>query len=164
GVDAPTSLTSAILKHYGESSVEAMLYRFTARDVEHPTNIEVARLSRVVLNEAARGDATALGLVEKLGHELANYALAAARKVGIEHMPFTLVLNGGVFRHESTVLVDAILERIHAVTAGVQPIAARLQPVVGALLLAFEAGEIAVDAALIATVEESMPDNGLFET
>src|SRR5690606_33972561 len=46
GVDRATSLTEAVLEHFKEPSVEAMLYRFTARDVENPNTQEVAKLSR----------------------------------------------------------------------------------------------------------------------
>ncbi|MEO8378016.1 MAG: hypothetical protein ABI579_10125, partial [Candidatus Sumerlaeota bacterium] len=68
--------------------------------------------------------------------ETADYALAAARKVGIA--PDPLILNGGVFKHNSTVLIDVILDRIRPFAPNVNPIMSRHEPAVGALMLAFE--------------------------
>lgn len=164
GIDSPTRLRDALLAHFDEPSVEQMLYRFTARDREHPTSVEVARLSRVVLNEAAKGDASAQEIVRTLGYGLAEYALAAARQVGMETTGFTLVFNGGVFKHESTTLIDAILEKIRESVPDVQPITSELEPAVGALLLAYEAAEIPIDAALREQVETNMPPPELFHT
>ena len=164
GIDPPTGLKAALLAHFDEPSVEQMLYRFTARDREHPTNIEVARLSRVLLNEAAKGDTMARNIVQALGYGLGEYALAAARQVGMEGTAFTLVLNGGVFRHESTTLIDAVMERIRQSDPDVQPVTSELEPAVGALLLAFEAADVAVDAALLGKVEASLPPPELFRT
>ena len=164
GIQPPTTLTAALLRYFAAPNLERLLYQFTARDVEHPTSVEVARLSRVVLDEAVQGDATAREIIMSLGHGLAEYALAAARQVGIEHEPFTLVFNGGVFRHESTALIDAILERIRPVAPGVQPTASRREPAVGALLLAFEGADIPVDEALLGSVEASTPAKKLFHT
>lgn len=164
GIDSSTGLTAAVLKHFNEPSVEQMLYRFTARDAKHPTSAEVAKLSRVVLDEAAKGDQAALTIVQTLGHELADYALAAVRQVGMVGTSFTLVLNGGVFRHDSTTLLDAVLEQIRVSVPDVQIVSSELEPAAGALLLAFEAGGIAVDSALLRKMEASLPPRELFHT
>jgi N-acetylglucosamine kinase-like BadF-type ATPase len=164
GVDPPTGLTAAVLKHFDEPSAEQMLYRFTAQGMTHPTSAEVAKLSRVVLDEAANGDTAALKIAKELGRELANYALAAARQVGLDGAPFTLVLNGGVFRHDSTTLLDAVLEQLRASGTDVNVVSSELEPAAGALLLAFEAGKIPVDATLLAKLEASLPPPELFHT
>jgi hypothetical protein len=43
-------------------------------------------------------------------------------------------------------------------------VSSELEPAAGALLLAFEGAGIKVDDALIDTVKQTMPDDGLFET
>lgn len=164
GIDPATELTAAVLEHFDEPRVERMLYRFTARDVTHPTGAEVARLSRIVLDEATKGDPAALKIVQTLGRELANYALAAARQVGLDGIPFTLVLNGGVFRHDSTTLLDVVLEQIRASAPDVQLVSSELEPAAGALLLAFEGAEIPVNAALLEKLEATLPPPELFHT
>jgi N-acetylglucosamine kinase-like BadF-type ATPase len=162
GIDPPTTLTAPLLAHYDMPSVGALLKHFTAHGHEPFPVMKIARLSRIVLDEAVNGDAAALKIVEDLGRGLADYALAAARQVGIA--PDPLVLNGGVFKHNSTVLIDVILERIRTVAPGVNPIMSRHEPAVGALMLAFEHHGITIAGDVLANLEASEPGQELFRT
>jgi N-acetylglucosamine kinase-like BadF-type ATPase len=162
GIDPPTSLTARVLELYEQETVEQLLHRLTARQGDRSPAL--GRLAPALLDEASRGDATAQRIVESHGEALGDYALVAARQVGLEHTPFTLVLAGGVLRHRSPLLADAVVKRVRAVSPAVIPVKSALEPVVGALLLAFEAADVAVDGRLIERLVASLPPADLFAT
>lgn len=162
GIDPPTALTARVLDFFGQASVEEVLHLFTARIKNRPPHTR--GLARALLDEAAAGDPTARRIVLEHGTSLGDYALAAARRVGITTEPFTLVLTGGVLRHPSTLLTSAIVERVRAAAPDVHPVNSRFEPVVGALFLAFESLGVAVDDALLARLLPTVPASSLFAT
>jgi N-acetylglucosamine kinase-like BadF-type ATPase len=162
GLDAPTTLTARALEFYGCASVEQVLHQFTAREAARPKNER--RLARVLLDEAGAGDATARRLVREHGEAMGDYALAAARQVGIEHTPFTLVLAGGVLRHPVRLLHDALIARVRSSSPDVRIVDTPFEPVVGALLLAFETAGVAIDEALMARLTPTLPPAAFFAT
>jgi len=56
------------------------------------------------------------------------------------------------------------VERVQAAVPGVRPVLSPFEPVVGALLLALEAGGVRPDAALLARLTSSLPPAALFAT
>ncbi len=162
GIDPPTALTGRVLQFFGQPSVEDVLHLFTARLGTRPSN--VGGLARVVMDEAARGDATAGRIVQEHGTALGDYALASARRVGIEGTPFTLVLAGGVLRHPAPLLGAALVARVRTTSPEARVVNSRFEPVVGALFLALEAAGVAVDDELIARMTTTLPPRSLFET
>jgi N-acetylglucosamine kinase-like BadF-type ATPase len=162
GIDPPTALTARVLQFFGQPGVEDDLHLFTARLGRRPSN--VGGLARVVMDEAERGDATAHRIVEEHGSALGDYALAAARRVGIERRPFTLVLAGGVLRHPAPLLGAALVARVRTASPEVRVVNSRFEPAVGALLLALEAAGVAVDDQLIARMLPTLPPASLFAT
>ncbi len=162
GIDPPTSLTERVLEVLELPTVEAALYEFTKRD-KAPT-ARLTRLTRVLLSEAEAGDATAHGIVEAHGRALGDYALAAARRVGLGAQPYSLVLAGGVLRHPSSVLKDALVNRVSERHALVRVVKSRFEPAIGALIIAFQEAGIVVDAPLLDTLTATSPPEVLFET
>ncbi len=162
GVDSPTGLTPHILAFFSLPTIEAVLHAFTARLGTPPTT--VAGLTRILLDEAERGDATARQVIREHGHALGDYALAAARRVGIEATPFTLVLAGGVLRHPSRLLADALVARARASSPEIRAVNSRFEPAVGALLLALEAVGARVDDALLDHLATTLPPSQLYLT
>lgn len=162
GIDPPTSLTARVLGAFGASSVEEMLHHFTAR--EGRAAMDAARLAPLLLDEAERGDGAARRIVCDHGALLGDYAVVAARRVGIEQSPFPLVLAGGVLRHPTTLLTEAIIARVRAASPDVCPLKSRFEPVVGALFLALEATGVAVDPPLLDRLVPTLPPASLFTT
>jgi N-acetylglucosamine kinase-like BadF-type ATPase len=162
GIDPPTALSARVLAYFGMASVEQVLHRLTAR--ERRLDFDPGQLARLVLDEAGAGDATARRIVRRHGAALGAYVLAAARRVGIEALPFTLVLAGSVLRHDSPLLRDTIVERVLAKSPDVQPLLSRFEPAVGALLIALESAGVCVDAPLLARLTASLPPPALFAT
>ena len=162
GLEAPSPLTARVLEFFQLTSVEQVLHRMTAR-VRPPTP-DLGGLARVLLDEATAGDPLATRLVTQHGHALGDYALVAARHVGLEHTDFTLVMAGGVLRHPSPVLRTALVERVRAAVPGVRPVLSPLEPVAGAVLLALEAAGVLIDLPLLERLAATLPPATLFAT
>ncbi len=127
-----------------------------------PENVD--QLTPILLDEAQAGDRVAMRIVQEHGWALGDYALAAARRVGIEGTAFTLVFAGGVFRHPSSLLADAIIERVRTTSPAVQPTRCRFEPIIGVLFTALEAAGGAVNDALLEKLIPTIPDTTLFST
>lgn len=146
GIAPPTSLTARVLAFYGAQSVEQVLHLF--HDRHHPAPGRVDLLAPILLDEADTGDAVALGVVREHGAALGSIALVAARQVGLEGEPFPLVLAGGVFRHPSRVLEDAIVQRVREELPAVLPMRSPAEPIAGVLLQALALAGVTIDDAL----------------
>lgn len=162
GVAPPTLLTEKILTAFGAETVEEVLHRLTARNHAPPENWR--QWVRLLLDAAEAGDATARQIVMSHGESLGDYALVAARKVGLQECPFTLVLAGGVLRHPSPLLRDALVGRVSEVVPGVRAIQSRLEPVAGAVLLALELAGIFPNTSLLERLESTLPGTEFFAT
>jgi N-acetylglucosamine kinase-like BadF-type ATPase len=158
-----TSLTDGVLAFFEASSVEEVLHRTTARGTDRHW-MEQARLAPILLDEAAHGDAAARAIVEAAGTRNANVAIVAARAVGLADGPVRLVLAGGVLRHPSRLLENAIRARVEAVLPAVEVISDAPEPVVGAVLLASDLLERPPDAKIVERLVASLPGSWLFAT
>jgi N-acetylglucosamine kinase-like BadF-type ATPase len=154
GLARPTALTPRALEVFGEADVEALLHSFTRHDGRG--EFEAGELAPALLDEAVAGDEVAREIVEHQAGELADFARVGAKKVGLD-AGFPLVLLGGVFRHPSRLLGDAILARL---PEG-KPVASSFEPAVGALLLAIDAIGASADPELL---RASLPASDLFVT
>jgi N-acetylglucosamine kinase-like BadF-type ATPase len=162
GIDPPTSLKQRVMNYSGLHSVEEILHKYTARE-PHPTE-HIDGLAPLLLDEADAGDLMARQIVQEHGRALGNYAIVAARRVGLEGTPFSLVLAGGVLRHPSTLLADTIIARVQTTSPEVRPTRSRFEPIVGVLFSALEAAGVTIDDALLARLIPTMPSSKLFAT
>jgi N-acetylglucosamine kinase-like BadF-type ATPase len=162
GIDGPTALTEHVLAFFGERSVEKVLHRLTAR--ERRETADVRLLARALLDTADAGDPTARGIVTQHGASLGDYALTAARQVGLLEQPFRLVLAGGVLRHPSPLLREALVERVRSSAPQALPVRSALEPAAGALMLALEAAGVPATAALDERLAAGLPPPAFFET
>lgn len=162
GIDPPTRLSVRMLDLFSMDQVEQVLHLFTARGAAWPA--PARRLAGILLDEAHHGDATARRIVLEHGAALGDYALAAARKVGLEKQLFTLVLTGGLLRHPSPLLSDAIVSQVRSASPEAHPVVGCFEPALGAVLLACELGQIVVDEALLARLAASSPPASFFAT
>ncbi len=158
GIGSATSLTERLLEYLDVPSVEDVLHLFHNR--VRPAPIKVDRLSRILLDEAHAGDAVALAVVREHAALVAEIALAAARQVGLENTSYSVVLAGGMLRHHSTVLEDAIVEHMRLTSPLIRPLRSPAEPIVGVLVEALRAAGVTVDRArvegLIATVPNAV--------
>jgi N-acetylglucosamine kinase-like BadF-type ATPase len=162
GIEPPTSLTPRVLAYFGALSVEEVLHSFHRRG--HPAPDGVDRLTPILLDEAHAGDGVALRVLREHGDALGRIALAAARKVGLEETPFHLVLAGGVFRHPTTVLEDAVVARVRLTSPDVQAARSRHEPIVGVVLQALTVAGIMPDQALRSRLLAGLPSATVLST
>jgi N-acetylglucosamine kinase-like BadF-type ATPase len=162
GIDPPTVLTRRVLEIFGAETVEEVLHARTGRDRSSPNHR--GQLTRALLQKADAGDVVALQIVQGHGAALGDYASAAAREVALEGKSFWLVLAGGVLRNRSSLLADALADRVRERSPQVRPIMSRFEPVVGALLLAFDALKVPTDELLVNRIEATLPDPSIFQT
>ena len=155
GLEPPTTLTQRVLAHYGETSVEDVLHRFHNRQRPEPEH--VGQLTPLLLDEAAAGDEVALNLVREHGVGLGKIALVGMRAVGLGAIPCPLVLAGGVFRHPTSVLEDAIVATIRALSPDVRPMRSPAEPVVGVVLQALSEAGVTLDQSLRGRVMAEIP-------
>jgi len=163
GIEPPTSLTPRALKLFEQPTVEGLLHLLTARQ-SASSESRLGLLAPVLLDAAGHGDDTAGEIVRDLGGRLGDYALAAARQVGIADQPFHLVLSGGVFRHPHRDLIDTMIERLHREAPAVEPIHSPFEPVIGAVFLALEAAGTAIDDNLRHRLRPTIPAADFFKT
>jgi N-acetylglucosamine kinase-like BadF-type ATPase len=162
GIEPPTTIKQRFLDYFGLDNVEEMLHLFTGR-VQRPAR-RLDGLTRFLLDEAEAGDVVARQIVQEHGRALGNYAVVAARSVGLEGTPFSLVLAGGVLRHPSTLLADTIVERVQLTSPEVRPTRSRFEPIIGVLFSALEAAGKTIGDGLLERLVPSLPSSELFAT
>jgi N-acetylglucosamine kinase-like BadF-type ATPase len=162
GIGAETTLTQRVLTFFHVQTVEELLHAFTRRERRLASN--TSHLTPLLLDEADAGDMVARDIIQEHGKALGSYAQVAARRVGIEQLPFSLILSGGVFRHPSTLLADAIIERVRETSPAVQPIRSRFEPIIGVLFSALEAAGVAINDTLLERLTPTIPAPTLFST
>lgn len=163
-IEPPTSLAEPILRRFGARDVEDLLHLFTARERRATARRERASLVPILFEEAEKGDAAAAAILRGHGAALADYAAAAARKVGIADRPFPLLLAGGVFRNPSRLLRDSLIERLTASTACASVSDRRNEPVRGAVIIALRMRGHPVPGALLARLDATFPPVAFFHT
>jgi N-acetylglucosamine kinase-like BadF-type ATPase len=141
GFGPETALTRRALDTYSVADPMALLHELTRRG--GPGLNAAERLAPAVLDEADAGDAVARDIVAGQGHTLGDQTRACAERVGLLGADFPVVLAGGVFRHPSRLLAETLMERI----PGGLPVRAAHEPVVGALLFAFDRAGVKADEA-----------------
>jgi N-acetylglucosamine kinase-like BadF-type ATPase len=163
GIDPPTAITDRVLAFTGEHDVEALLHHATGREVVDRRDPAV--LAPILLEAADAGDPTAADIVDRHGASLARMALAAARRVGIDSRDALIVaLAGSVLRGSRGRFRDAIVRTVSEGWPEVRIVEPALEPVAGALLLAFDAAGIATDGPVRRRIEDGLRSADLFDT
>ncbi|MGE7667446.1 N-acetylglucosamine kinase [Ureibacillus composti] len=99
----PTILTELVLKKLEIKSVEQLnswLYQ------EQYTNAQTASISSVLPEAIVLEDELAINIAQNAAKELSLLALTTVRKLEIGNTPFTMHLNGGVFKHNTFILEE----------------------------------------------------------
>jgi N-acetylglucosamine kinase-like BadF-type ATPase len=161
-IEPPTLLTERILAVFEAPTVEELLHQLTARAA--PRSPKRRQLVRPLFEAADAGDVAARWILLSHGKALGDYAIVAARKVGLLNEIFTLVLAGGVFRHPSPFLREALIGRVREAAPGVHLLKSRFEPAAGAVLLALELARIEVDTTLLKQLEATLPGAPFFAT
>ena len=135
---------------FGAADAIGAIERVTGR-ARRPPRVSLGGL---LLDCASEGDELALERLRWVARENAAYLRVAARRCGLGE-PTPIALSGGVMRHPSSLLVDALAEAL----PGSELLRARREPAHGALLAALEEG----GAAPVALDDAALPED-LFAT
>lgn len=161
GRGQPTLLTRLVLDRLGFHTVEAMLRAYILHQIERRHLFTIAPL---VFEAALAGDAVAADILIRQGQGLAEYVTAMARRFHMQPLAFDVVLAGSVFKGDGPLLVDTITQQIHQVAPRARIVRARFEPVVGSVLLAYDALDIPVTEEMVARLAETVPGEDFFDT
>lgn len=127
-----TSLGERIVAELGLARLDDMVDRLAA-DSEAP--FETGELAPVVFAAAEDGDGEARSILRRAGSDLGASVALLARRLFEPGQSYDLVLGGAVLQHGSCdVMRDALVEG----APGARPTVLRVEPVVGAVLLALD--------------------------
>jgi N-acetylglucosamine kinase-like BadF-type ATPase len=131
GLLPPSALSARVAAAFGAADAVGAIERVTGRAPRPPR----VSLGGLLLDCAEEGDELALDRLRWVVSENAAYLRVAARKSGLGE-PTPITLSGGVMRHPSSLLVDALAEAL----PGSELLRARREPAHGALLAALDEG------------------------
>eukprot|EP01027_Heterolobosea_sp_BB2_P000707 GEZU01001041.1.p1 GENE.GEZU01001041.1~~GEZU01001041.1.p1 ORF type:complete len:362 (-),score=97.82 GEZU01001041.1:20-1012(-) len=102
----------------------------------------IAAITPVCFQEAAKGDAVAKQIIARNVEELALTVESVVRKLNLSsEEEMVLVMCGGNLTHEGSLLAKELTERIHKTLPQIKITLPKVEPVVGAALLAMYAND-----------------------
>lgn len=161
GLGPPTALTSIALEMLGFDTVEGMFRASLGGRIPEGDRL---RLCPVVFEAAAADDPVAAAILIKQALALSGYAIALARRCDMLDLAFDLVLSGSVFKGVGPLLVDTITREIARVAPRARVVRPAFEPVIGSLLLAYDAAGIDVTETILANVAATLPGASFFDT
>jgi N-acetylglucosamine kinase-like BadF-type ATPase len=153
GRGPPTALTGRVLRHFGQPSYAALLEAIYTNALPQ-RNRELAPL---VFEVALEGDLVAQEIVVRNGTEIGHVAGSLLRRMEMHRDRCEVVTGGSIFKGAGPLLMDAANLALHRLAPLACFTRARVEPVVGALLLAFELHGRSVDDALLANMHATLP-------
>lgn len=132
GLGPPTSLTARALALFEADDAVDLLHRFTRRGGLGRS--ELVRMSPVLLDEADSGDRVAAGIVGKAGRALGRQGRISAQQIDLDPRAATVVMAGGLFRHPTKALENAVMAELPGATAS----RTAKPPVLGAVMAAMD--------------------------
>ena len=162
GRGRPTALTEMVLSATGKSSPMDLLRAVSAGEVDDDF---LAPLAPLVFQAHFRhGDAVAAEIVIGLGKEVARWATGLLARFDLLNQEIPVFLAGGLFKGEGSLLMDAVTMAVHARAPKAVVRRADREPVLGALLYAYELGERPVTLELINTLDHTGPGPEFYKT
>lgn len=134
----PTALSDAFIKHYHAKDLEDLIEGYTTGKY----NI-AAEAAPIVFQVASRGDAVAQSLVHWAGTELGEMANAVIHQLDFHDIEFEIALIGSMFK-TGEALIAPMRSKVHEIAPNAKLIPAEVKPVVGAVLLGMEAGNLTI--------------------
>jgi N-acetylglucosamine kinase-like BadF-type ATPase len=162
GIAPATPLRDGVLQAAGDSDVEALLHRFTARAAAGPGTPPVGSVVRALLAAADANDPVAGEIVERHGTGIGELAAAAARRVGADREPYAISFCGGLARGGAERLIQAALSAIERAGQTPTRVRPRWEPAVGALVIGLRA-EPAEWESIASRLDATAPPATLFE-
>ncbi len=134
GRGKPTLLLQALLDHYDETSILAVVEKIHFEELE----LNPHALCPLVFEVAARGDAVAQSQIDRLVEEIVLLATVSMRKLNLMDEPVDVVLGGGVLTNTGDTVVGPVRRQILEAAPLAQVRLVDVPPVVGAALLGLD--------------------------
>jgi N-acetylglucosamine kinase-like BadF-type ATPase len=145
GRGEPTSLATAVPAHFRLADPEAVLTAVYSGAIEFGRLFELAK---VCIDAAGTGDQAAAGAVAFLAEEVVAMGAATIGRLGAAREPVEIVLGGGLFESEHSMLRDEVETGLRRVAPEARFRRLDAAPVLGAALLGLDAigaGSVAED-------------------
>lgn len=154
GRGEPTRLTGLVLEALQQPSEEALIESLYFEKIN---DRQLVTLVPLIFKAVLAGDRPAMDLVIRMGQELAVTARALIRRFAMQNLDVEVVLSGGVFKGEGSLLIDTVRSEItkevpHAIIRRL-----KVEPVVGAALLGLEASGVVVEESLSRRLQQNLP-------
>jgi N-acetylglucosamine kinase-like BadF-type ATPase len=157
-----TALTELVLSAKGKSHPLELLRDLSAGIID---DTYLASLAPLVFQAHFRfGDPVATRIIMELGKDVARWATGLLERFGLLNDEIAVVLSGGLFKGEGTLLLDVVTMEVHAQAPKAILRPAKREPVIGALLYALEMSERPVNSELIETIELTAPGPEFYRT
>ncbi|MFI6101920.1 N-acetylglucosamine kinase [Lentzea sp. NPDC051213] len=134
GRGKPTELLPALLEHYGEPSMSKVVEKLHFQEVLFDPHV----LCPILFDVAARGDAVAQEVVDRLVEEIVLLSTVSLRKLDLVDEVVDVVLGGGVMTGTGETVLGPVRRRVLEVAPLAQVRVVDLPPVVGAALLGLD--------------------------
>lgn len=134
GRGKPTELLPALLDHYGETSMPAVVEKLHFEVTKFDPHV----LCPILFDVAARGDAVAQAVVDRLVEEIVLLSTVSLRKLDLLDEAVDVVLGGGVMTGTGQSVLGPVRQQVLAVAPRAQVRVVDLPPVVGAALLGLD--------------------------
>ncbi len=152
GIVPPTLLTDKFLAQSGCGDIEELFLNLYRRQM---TVAQLGPMAKLVFDAAVDGDPAACDILDCGGRYLGAMVNAVARRLEMTREEFEVVKVGGVFNGASPILVEAMRATVWGLCPGAVLVRPAFEPVVGALLMAFEL-ECPVTEALYSRLSGSL--------
>ena len=126
-----TSLAQAVPKAMG---VETQHEAFHQLYIDRIGRSQVAAVAKTVNDEAEKGDAVAIAVLQRAADELGELLVEVIRELRMQQSEDYLVATGSVAQG-SRIFWQRLCEIAHSAAPGLRPIQPRVKPVIGACLL-----------------------------
>jgi N-acetylglucosamine kinase-like BadF-type ATPase len=133
GLCKPTKLTELFLHSADVKTVHDLLHRYT---VDDELRSKVKDMVPQIIEIANQGDPVAVGVIKKFAFDLSRYIYAGLKKYDMLNLDVDVVLSGSVLKGADNLLTKEIIREVGTFAPKSNIINSRLEPVVGAGLLA----------------------------
>lgn len=148
----PTTLTGLLLAHFNCQTLRELHRKIYSGDLSRD---QIAGASQVVGQAAMLGDDTATAILEGAGDELGQLLAAVLHRLAMCDDAVQVAPIGGVFKAQ-TLVTKPMMARLHQTCPGASLVSPRYPPVVGACLLALDAGGLSITPLVLENIDNTL--------
>jgi N-acetylglucosamine kinase-like BadF-type ATPase len=162
GRGAETALTGLVLEATGYASEIDLLRALSAGQISESDQAALAPL--IFHAHYRQADPVAAGLIIEIGHEIASWATGLLARFDLLRGEAPVILTGGLFRGEGSLLLDTVTMAVHARAPQARLRLAEREPVIGALVYACEQVQQPLRPGLIDRITQTAPGPEFYRT